>query len=351
MRDRITGIDLRRVTTPLREPFATSRGALDVLASVEFTLITDGSPPVNGWATPATRITGETLESLEAALSGPLSERVRGVPLDEPDALLERLHSCAPANAVARAALDIAIHRLLAMRAGRTLTAALCGAEAIRLDTDVTVSADTPAVMVAGAIARVSAGFRTLKLKVGGLPDPEDETARVLSVRAAVPQEVNLRLDANQAWQPSFAAAVLDRLALADVAIEFIEQPVLAADLAGLAWVRQRSRYPVMADESVATSADVERVADLGAADLINIKLAKAGGIRPSLAAIDTARSAGLPCMFGCLLEMPGNVAAAAALAAGTSWPGSHDLDAGWWLRRPDDVHVSYSPPSVTAHG
>lgn len=351
MTDGITDVQLRRVSTPLREPFATSRGALDVLIAVELTLIAEGCPPVIGWATPATRITGETLESLEVALSGPLSESVCGVPLDEPDALLERLHSNTASYSVARAAMDIAIHRLLATRAGHTLAATLGGADTVRVHTDVTVSADNPAHMVAGAIARVGAGFRTLKLKVGGLPNPEDEVARVLAVRAAVPPDVVLRLDANQAWQPSFAIAVLDRLASAGMALEFIEQPVLAADLAGMARVRQRSPYPVMADESVATSADVARVADFGAADFINIKLAKAGGIRPALAAIETARTAGLPCMFGCLLEMPGNVAAAAVLAGSSSWPAPHDLDAGWWLRRPDDAHLSYAPPFVTADG
>jgi L-alanine-DL-glutamate epimerase-like enolase superfamily enzyme len=343
------------VTIPLREPFATSRGAIDVLASVEFALITEGTAPVVGWATPATRITGETLDSLEAALSGPLADSVCGVPLDEPDVLLERLQSSAPLHGVARAALDIAVHRLLAACAGTTLTSLLGGAYPVRADTDVTVSADTPASMAAAAMARVGAGFRTLKLKVGGLPDPEAEVARVLAVRAAVTPDVVLRLDANQAWSPTFAVAFLDRLSAVGVDLEFIEQPVLAEDLAGLAWVRERSRYPVMADESIATAADVARVADLAAADLVNIKLAKAGGIRPALAAIETARAAGLPCMLGCLLEMPGNVAAAAALAAGTSWPGAHDLDAGWWVCRPDDppddTHLSYAPPFVHVDG
>jgi L-alanine-DL-glutamate epimerase-like enolase superfamily enzyme len=145
--------------------------------------------------------------------------------------------------------------------------------------------------------------------------------------------------------------AVLDALADTGVGLEFLEQPVAAADLTGMAWVRRRSPYPVMADESAATAADVVRVVELEAADLVNIKLAKAGGIRPALAAIAQARSAGLPCMLGCLLEMPGNIAAAAALTTVTDWVGAHDLDAGWWLLGGPDSYLSYSPPHVTVAG
>src|SRR5699024_12506436 len=88
--------------------------------------------------------------------------------------------------------------------------------------------------------------------------------------------------------------------------------PVAAADLAGLASVREAVATPIMADEAVWTAADAHRIIEAGAADLLNIKLAKTGGIREALAIADTAHDAGLTCIVGAMMEPRISVAAAA---------------------------------------
>ena len=131
----------------------------------------------------------------------------------------------------------------------------------------------------------VRAGFRTLKLKVahGAL---EDDLARVGAVRAAIGDDVRLRLDANGGWTRELAMRALD--ALAAFAPELVEQPVSADALDALAFVRARSPIPIAADESLVDAQRGERVLELGAADSLVLKPAALGGLRASLRSPNT---------------------------------------------------------------
>ena len=99
------------------------------------------------------------------------------------------------------------------------------------------------------------------------------------AVRAAVGPDVAIRLDANQGWTPREAVRVISTLEDLDLDVELVEQPVAAADLDGLAWVTARVGTPVMADESVYGVRDLVEVIRRRAADLVNVKLAKCGGL------------------------------------------------------------------------
>jgi L-alanine-DL-glutamate epimerase-like enolase superfamily enzyme len=130
---------------------------------------------------------------------------------------------------------------------------------------------------------------------------------------------------------------VLEALHGRGVPLELVEQPVAAHDLSGLAFVRARSPYPVLADESVFTADDVRRVADAEAADMVNLKLLKSGGLHPARDVVAAAAEAGLGLLVGCMLEPEEGVAAAGALASlASDGPLAHDLDAPWWVSGPD---------------
>lgn len=120
----------------------------------------------------------------------------------------------------------------------------------------------------------VTAGFGCLKLKASAA---HDTVAGLRAVRAAVGPDVTLRIDANQAWDAETAIRVIRAAEDAGLGIELVEQPVAAHDLDALAAVTAAVDTPIMADESVRTAQDVRRVAERGAADLVNIKLAKTG--------------------------------------------------------------------------
>src|SRR5699024_3033643 len=113
-------------------------------------------------------------------------------------------------------------------------------------------------------------------------------------VAGAAPGASSTRAAADVGLHDAWAPAA--ELALAEVLVG-------AADLAGLASVREAVATPIMADEAVWTAADAHRIIEAGAADLLNIKLAKTGGIREALAIADTAHDAGLTCMVGAMME------------------------------------------------
>ena len=112
---------------------------------------------------------------------------------------------------------------------------------------------------------------------------------------------------------------MINALAANGIAMDLIEQPVPAADLVGLAAVRDAVDVPVMADESVFSVRDAAALIHAGAADILNIKLVKSGGISGALGIVDTAADAGISCMMGCMLESPIAVSAAAHVAAARS--------------------------------
>ncbi|QIG42222.1 dipeptide epimerase [Nocardioides anomalus] len=312
-------VEVERLSAPLHTPFVT---ALRRATSVESVLVrvTDSDGRVGYGEAPANGpVLGTTLEGNTAVLEGPLRDAVLGRAVD-PRALWPRLDRAVLGHGAAKSALDCALH-------------GLGGAPAVDLPTVVTLPVGEPDDVAAAAAARVAEGFTDLKLKVG--TDPALDRARVRAARAAAPGAA-LRIDANQGWDAHTALAVLDDLA--DQGLELVEQPVPARDLLGLAHVRRHAPVPVLADESVFGLEDLVAVIRLGAADLVNLKLAKAGGLTPARELARVARQHGLGVTVGCMLEGPVGVAAAARLAAEVGCDVVPDLDGAWWLRDPGPV-------------
>ena len=179
---------------------------------------------------------------------------------------------------------------------------------------DVPVNATVPAVparAVPGVLARFP-GCTTAKVKVAqagqGLAD---DVARVAAVRDVLGPAGRIRVDANGGW--TVPAAVDALAALAPYGLEYVEQP--CATVPELAALRRHlaGAIPVAADESVRKAADPERVALAGAADLVVLKVAPMGGVRP---AVRVAAGCGLPVVVSSAVETSVGLAAGVALAA-----------------------------------
>ncbi|MDY7041992.1 MAG: enolase C-terminal domain-like protein, partial [Chloroflexota bacterium] len=157
-----------------------------------------------------------------------------------------------------------------------------------------------PAKMAAQAGLFAGMGFTILKLKVGSAPDTDE--ARVARVREAAGPDVKLRLDVNQGWAdaPTSIAAIRR---LAHYRLDLVEQPVAAADLDGLAEVRRAVDVPIMVDEGCHSPADALAIVRKEAADIINIKLMKCGGLYRATQILAIAEAAGLPCIVGSMGE------------------------------------------------
>jgi L-alanine-DL-glutamate epimerase-like enolase superfamily enzyme len=325
------------VPSPLVRPFVTAVRRTEHL-DVVLVEVTDAEGRRGyGEAAISWRVTGESPQSVAAAVAGPLAEVVLGRDAADPALALD-ISRAVWGNAAARSAVECAVTDLAAQQRGLPLVAALSrgfavhdSSETSRIRTDMTLSAGEPAAVAALSEELCTAGFGALKIKASA---DHDTVAVISAVRAAVGREVVLRVDANQAWDAEAAIRVIRAAEDAGFGLEFVEQPVAAHDLDALAAVTAAVDTPIMADESVRTADDVRGVADRGAADLVNIKLAKTGGLLEALAAAEAAQAAGLGVVVGCMMESHVGVTAAAHLAAAIAPGVVHDLDAASWLRR-----------------
>jgi L-Ala-D/L-Glu epimerase len=325
----ISEIRCHRLTAPLHTPFVTALRRTEHLETTVVEVVDDEGVRGYGEAPQVWRVTGESLAGAEACLSGPLADVVRGRSVDDLGDLSREIADAVVGNFGAKAAMDVALHDLAARRTGGSLTAYLGGTPGEqRVPTDVTVSAGEPDELAAAATKRTGEGFTVLKLKIG--TGAERDVARVRAVRDAAP-DARIRLDANQGWTPDEAIAVIRALEDAGLDVEFVEQPVHRDDVRGLAVVTAAVDTPVMADESVFGLRDLAAVIDLRAADLINVKLAKCGGLGVARDLLERARAAGMGSIVGSMMEGPIGVGAAAALVAAVGTSHVSDLDAAWW--------------------
>ncbi|MDY7076648.1 MAG: dipeptide epimerase [Chloroflexota bacterium] len=231
---------------------------------------------------------------------------------DDPLALEDALDRLPPGPAPARAAIDVALHDYWAKRLGQPLYRLWglnpMGAPLSSLTLSITEDEEELRRRV-----RAAEGFPILKLKLGaGNLEADEAIVRVACQEKGC--DVRLCVDANGAWQVDEAARVIPRLAAYDLL--FIEQPIPQTDAED--WHRLRRLLPgglppLIADESVQRAGDLLVLA--GAADGINIKLAKAGGLRKARRMIALARTLGMQVMLGCMVESSVGITAAAHLA------------------------------------
>ena len=289
-------------TLRLAEEFGIARGARSEQQVVRVELEADGVLG-RGEATPI-YYRGESVESALAWLEGI-------EPPGDPFALETTL--VRDGDAAGRAALDAALHDWLGRRLGvpvwRLLGLDRTGAPV----TSFTIGIDS----LEGTRDRTrrASGYAALKVKVGGAED----LARLEAVRAE--SGAALRVDANEGWTLETARELLP--ALVELGVELVEQPFPAADLESFRALRElEPRPPLVVDEGCHDLRDVAAVGTY--ADAINIKLAKAGGLREAVRMVHAARALGLGVMLGCMIESQLGVAPAAQIASLADWV---DLD------------------------
>lgn len=216
----------------------------------------------------------------------------------------------------AKAGIDIALHDLVGKALGLPVHQLLGGKIRDRFTLSHSINMASPEEMAEEAVHLAERGFRTLKLKAG--IDHRSDLRALELIRGAVGTEITLRVDLN-AGVTSPKEAVRQIRALERFELEFVEQPVKGPDLAGMAFVRERTTVPIMADESLWTSADAAALIRLGAADLGNVYVMEAGGLREGRQAFATLEAAGIPCMLGSMPEF--GIGTAAQLHLGATVP------------------------------
>ncbi len=303
------------IRIPLKKPFAIAVGTITHTNHVLIRM-TDDQGRV-GWGESITfhSVYGYDQRSLFQVANDHLFPAVLGSDPRDIVGLHERMDRAIPHNLMAKTGIDIAAHDLAAQAAGMPVHALLGGRRVDNVPQISPVGLEDPKEAARSAKETLAQGFGTIKIKIGG--DARKDIERVEAVREALGDGVPLRVDGNSGYDRDTALRTFRRME--EVGLEWIEQPLPGWDLEGMAMLALRLDTPIAVDESMYTDHDAALCIRLGAADVVNIKVAKCGGLFRSQKIAAVCEAAGVPCFLGGCIETSVGTAAALHFYAATS--------------------------------
>ncbi len=322
---KISKVESFPLKIPLRSPFKIATGESSFYEGCLVKLTTDIG--IIGWgeASPSQRITGELIDDVLKGLERLRDPLIGSDPL-EAEALWEKIEAELEGHSSTKAAVDIALYDILGKRTNLKVKNILGGhKDSIETSITIPIKGVTETLKEAGELIRE--GTKVIKLKIG--LNPEEDLEKVRRIRE-LDENVRLRVDANQGYTPEQAISVLREME--PYQIEFCEQPVAEEDLEGMKSVRDEVGIAIMADESVKSLQDAQRVAQSGACNLVNLKLMKMGGIRRCAKISSLLEGAGIGCMVGCMVETKVGITAGTHLALALANVRYADLDSHLYL-------------------
>lgn len=296
---KITGLTCLRVNIPYRKPFVISGGPSAEGEHVLVAVHSDEGIIGYGESAPMVSYSGETQSDTFHALTEYLGKAIEGMdPFD-----FEQIHSVMnrvlPEHYFAKSAIDIALYDLIGKKLKVPVYQLLGGKVRDRVDIIGVIGIGTIDEMIAEAAEYARKGIKTIKLKVGNNPKQDVEVVR--EVRGAVGPQILIRVDANQGYDVSTAIRTIRKMEPYD--LELVEQPVKKWDLHGMAAVTAAVDVPIEADESMFILQDAMNIIKHRAADIINIKILKPGGLYPSKKVAAICEGAGITCLVGSMVE------------------------------------------------
>jgi L-alanine-DL-glutamate epimerase-like enolase superfamily enzyme len=267
---RIDSIRVRSRTLKRVDPqWRTSSYKADEVGAVYVAIEAGGVTGVGATASHPRRLTAD---DIVAQLTGTVLPALEGRPVEDARGLLARLAE--PIHSRTAIAVDLALHDLIGRLAGLPAEVLWGGPVRDRVNLVRMVGIKAPEELVDAVRPLFEVGVRAFKLKVG--EGVERDVDRVRRVRAAF-GDVTIMIDANGAYDRDSGIEL--GCALGELGVHCIEQPLPYRDVEGMALVRKASPVPLMADQMVESAADVVRVAQAGAADLVSLKLTKMGSV------------------------------------------------------------------------
>jgi L-alanine-DL-glutamate epimerase-like enolase superfamily enzyme len=291
-----TAFDIYKYSIPV-EPFTIATGTMHFAQNVLIRAHTDTGMTGLGECSAFPMIVGET-QATCYEMARDFAAIWKGKNAGDIVSRLADLHQYTAGNYTIKSAFDMLLYDLAAKRAGQPLYQFL-GGEKRKIETDITIGIDTPENMAKSAVRYQERGFQIIKVKLGKTPDQDIECIKY--IRKAISSETEIRIDANQGW--TFEEALYTLKELAPYNISFCEQPMRTYNDELLPRLCELSPISIMADESVYTHWDADRIIRNKAAKYINIKLSKSGGIHEALQINQVAEQAGVQCMLGSMLE------------------------------------------------
>ena len=325
---RLDRIVLREIRLPLREPFRISSGEMRERRIILCELFdADGATTWSECVVDDTpNYSPETLDTAWPTIARFLAPRLLGKGFESPGAIHGVLEQDVRGHQMAKAALEMGCWALAAEQAKMPL-ARLIGGTRERIATGISLGIQRDVhALIAKTRESLAAGYQKVKIKIA----PGRDVDWVRAVRTAVGDEAHLMADANNAY----TLADTDRLlALDELGLMMIEQPLAWDDLVRHAELQRRMRTPLCLDESIVSLERAQDMVTLGAGRIINIKPGRVGGFTASLRIHDYCESVGVPVWCGGMLESGIGRAYNVALASLSNFtlPGDLSPSARYW--------------------
>ncbi|MGM8211234.1 mandelate racemase/muconate lactonizing enzyme family protein [Virgibacillus sp. W0430] len=297
---KIKEVEIYSIALPLEEPFVISYSTSYSMASIIVKVTTDTGLVGYGEGLADEHVTGEIAEGVYQVIKTKLAPAIIGENPLHMERIHELMNKAIYGAPTAKAAIDIACYDLAGKALGVPVYDLLGGRYHKEFPITHVLSIDTPEKMAEDAAKRVELGYASFKMKVG--TDIFEDVARIKAVRERVGETIAIRVDVNQGWKTS--GNTLQALEmLKGVSIDWIEQPVLADDIDAMAEVKSKSAFPLMIDEGMRGTREMRQVISKRAADKVNIKLMKCGGIYPAMKLAHMAEMAQIDCQVGSMVE------------------------------------------------
>ncbi len=211
--------------------------------------------------------------------------------------IVQKMDEARMNNFWAKTAVELALHDAASKTLNRPLIDLIGGKARDRFPVVGGIGTGTPDEMAETAREYVDRGFTSIKIKIGERANPALDVDRLRVVREEVGSDIKLTADANTVFDVLTSIPLIRKMEPYDLA--YIEQPIPAWDIEGMATIRQAIDTPLMADESVHTARDAINVIKARAADLIKIKIAKCGGYRRAQEIITVSELFGIGIVVG----------------------------------------------------
>ena len=302
---KITNVTSLLRSLKLGEPYTVAYESFDRCEMVFARLTTDKGTTGWGCAAPDIYVTGESAAGVLHSMNRISEPCLRGRDVFEYGQIMEDLKQQLPDEPATRSLVDMALHDLIAQKAGVPLYK-LLGGYRKSIPTSITIGIQSLESTLSMAERYTKNGFKILKIK-GGL-DVLEDIERINRVREVIGKKIRIRFDANQGYSLQDSLNFIKGVKKAD--IELLEQPVKKNDIDFLRTLTHTTDMPVMADESLLSLNDAFLLSKDRSTDLINIKLMKTGGILEAMHINSVARAAGIGVMVGCMDESALGIAA-----------------------------------------
>ncbi|KIL46606.1 hypothetical protein KP77_27330 [Jeotgalibacillus alimentarius] len=295
IRAEIWGIHL-----PLKEPFVVSYARFESMPSIILKLTTDTGHEGFGEAVPDEHVTGESFYGSYALLEKVILPQLKGLSPFQIEEVHHRMNLALKGNPSIKAAVDIACYDLMGKITGMPVYDLIGGKAHDSLSYPKVISIGSSEKMSEAALAALEGGYQHLKIKLSG--DAVFDIQRLQAIRSAVGEDVPIRVDVNQGWG-TYETAKRALAQCEDLNLDWVEQPLVPEAFAEMNELRGSTKTPLMLDESICSEIDLQRAINTRAADKINLKLMKSGGIYPVINMAKIAESAGLKCQIGSMVE------------------------------------------------